>query len=113
MANGNGYISVGLSSGRDSRVDCHVYDDGGPILCVDGTGVHLTVAPNRREGITEDDVRFARTLSEAVATYRSEVERWYEQTKLCPWCGHELGEDGECHRLDDDLARGADSHATA
>ncbi|WP_412519455.1 hypothetical protein K8Z49_15920 [Actinomadura madurae] len=72
-----GYGSLGVHFGADTRFDCHVYPDDpptAPILTVSTPGLSLALS-NRGRGLEEGDLHNARRLLEVVTRFTAEVER--------------------------------------
>ena len=63
-------------------IHCCTYDDAAPILSIRDGSADITITSPGQGEVTEDDVRFGRLLSEAVARYAAELEKLATRTRV-------------------------------
>src|SRR5690348_10627180 len=65
--------SVRLSG--STYVRCCTYDDAPPILVIEEPPVDISITTPDRKQVTEEDIKLAHQLADAVARYVAELER--------------------------------------
>jgi hypothetical protein len=68
-------VSVSIRPDAKAHAYCCTYADEAPILAVSHAGIGLTVTPPDRCRVDDLQLRFARDLAEAAATYVAALER--------------------------------------
>ncbi|HEV2373654.1 MAG TPA: hypothetical protein VGS19_15960 [Streptosporangiaceae bacterium] len=70
--------NISAHAGEGAWVICHTYPDTSPILRVVFPGVSLSISlADRKTGVSEQAVTFARELARSVEQFEAEVERLY------------------------------------
>jgi hypothetical protein len=59
----------------NTGIHCFTYDDQAPVLVVDSANVRLSLTVPDVDQVTEQDIKFGRTLADAVARYVAELEQ--------------------------------------
>ncbi|TDB96749.1 hypothetical protein [Actinomadura sp. 7K534] len=80
----DGYGSVGVHFGADTRFGCITYPDDpptSPILTISTPGLSLTLS-GRRLDVEAGDVQNARRLLEVVSRFTAEVERLHSLNNI-------------------------------
>jgi hypothetical protein len=58
-----------------TRIHCSTYQDAAPILTIQDGAADITITNPGQGEVTEDDVKFGRLLTEAVARYAAELDK--------------------------------------
>jgi hypothetical protein len=66
--------SIRLSG--NAHIQCCTYDDAPPILVIEDAPADISITTPDRKQVTEEDIKLAHRLADAVARYVAELERY-------------------------------------
>ena len=73
--NGTATVQSYVRLTASTHIQCCTYEDEAPILSIQDGAADITITNPGRGEVTEEDVRLARELAEAVNRYAAELEK--------------------------------------